>query len=273
MLVNLSQVLSIADQESIAIPAFNVYNLETAMGVAHAANALKAPVIFQVYSRLFTNNLAQYLAPSILKLIEDLPVPCVFHLDHGVSMAEVQKALRSGATGIMIDASKWALDENIRKTKDVVSLCSSVDVPVEGELGHVGTTKDAVQTEFTKVDEAVRFVEETGVGALAVMIGTAHGRYLQAPKLDIKRLAEIAKETRIPIVLHGGSGIPDEQIRQAIAAGVRKVNFGTDVCYSFLNSVRTVSEDIVGVDLFMKEPTASVEAFAREKITLLRTKV
>ncbi|NCC12140.1 MAG: class II fructose-bisphosphate aldolase [Spirochaetia bacterium] len=273
MLVNLSQVLSIAEQESIAIPAFNVYNLETAMGVAHAAEALNSPVIFQVYSRLFTNNLAQYLAPSILKLIEDLPVPCAFHLDHGASMAEVQKALQSGASGIMIDASKWELDENIRLTKEAVTLCSSVGVPVEGELGHVGTTKDAVQAEYTKVDEAVRFIQETGVAALAVMIGTAHGRYLQAPKLDIKRLSEIADATRIPIVLHGGSGIPDDQIRQAIASGVRKVNFGTDVCYSFLNSVRSTSEDIVGVDLFMKEPTAAVEAFAREKITLLRTKL
>lgn len=270
MIVNLRQVLQIAEEQSFAIPAFNVYNLETALGVAAAARELQSPVIFQVYSRLFTDGVAQYLAPAILKLIEDIPVPCAFHLDHGAGMPEVQKALRSGATGIMIDASVHPLQENINTTKKVVDLCESIGIPVEGELGHIGTTKDTQQSEFTKIDEAIRYVADTGVSALAIMIGTAHGRYRQAPKLDIERLGAIAKEVKIPIVLHGGSGIEEDQIKQAVRAGVRKINFGTDVCYAFLNSVRSVSSDIIGVDMFMKEPTNAVKAFACEKISLLR---
>ena len=270
MLVNLNRVLSLATEASIAVPAFNVYNLETAVGVAQAAREMNAPVIFQVYSRLFTDGHAAHLAPSIQHLIEDLPVPCAFHLDHGASMNAVQKALRSGATGIMIDASKLSLDQNIKTTRAVVDLCSAVDVPVEGELGHIGTTRDAVQSEYTKVDEACKYVTETGVKALAVMIGTAHGQYRQAPVLAIDRLLAISQEVKIPIVLHGGSGIPDEQIRSAIRAGVRKINFGTDVCMSFLNAVRSVSSEIVAVDLFMQAPIESVKAFAMEKIALLR---
>jgi fructose-bisphosphate aldolase class II len=185
-------------------------------------------------------------------------------------MNAVQKALRSGATGIMIDASKLSLDQNIMTTKAVVDLCSAVDVPVEGELGHIGTTSDKEQSEYTKVDEAGRYVAETGVQALAVMIGTAHGHYRQAPVLAINRLKAIAQEVKIPIVLHGGSGIPDEQIRSAIRAGVRKINFGTDICMSFLDAVRSVSSEIVAVDLFMQSPIESVKAFAKEKIALLR---
>ncbi len=184
-------------------------------------------------------------------------------------MPEVLRALRYGATGIMIDASTLPLAENIAATKNVVDMCAECGVSVEGELGHVGTTKDSVMAEYTKVDEAVRFVDETGVSALAVMVGTAHGHYKQAPVLAIDRIAEIHAATKAHLVLHGGSGVPDDQIRAAVAAGIRKVNFGTDVCCSFIDSVRAVDESIIALDLFMKEPTAAVKSFAVGKIKLL----
>lgn len=179
------------------------------------------------------------------------------------------RALRAGASGIMIDASLKPLEENIETTKRVVAQCDAVGVPVEGELGHIGSTKDEVLSSYTEVEEAVQYVEKTGVAALAVMIGTAHGKYKQAPSLNIGRAEEISRAAGIPLVLHGGSGVPDDQVRAAVKAGVAKVNFGTDVCCSFLDSVFRVSRDIIALDLFMKEPVEAVERFAMEKIRLL----
>ena len=148
-------------------------------------------------------------------------------------------------------------------------MCAAVDVSVEGELGHIGSVNDSEMSEFTDVSEAVEYVERTGVAALAILVGTAHGRYKKAPKLDIERIANIKKATGIPLVLHGGSGIPDDQIIAAVKAGIRKVNFGTDVCYSFLDKVFETSRDLVAIDLFMKDAIENVKKFALGKINLL----
>ena len=269
MYVNLKEILKIAEERKCAVPAFNVYNLETVLGVMNAARETGSPVIFQMYSRLFDAQTAQYLAPAINEALRTLPVPAAFHLDHGAGIPQVQRALRLGASGVMIDASTCTLEENIQKTRKVVELCQAVGVPVEGELGHVGTTNDESMSEHTRVDEAARFVEETGVAALAIMIGTAHGRYKKAPQLNIRRIEEIHARVDAALVLHGGSGVPDDQVRSAIRAGVRKVNFGTDLCYAFLDSVFEVSRDIFAVDLFMKDPIESVKRFAISKIELM----
>ena len=169
----------------------------------------------------------------------------------------------------MIDNSTLPLEENIAATAAIVKKCSYVGVGVEGELGHIGSTSDEKLSEYTDVDEAKRFVEGTGVAALAVMVGTAHGHYKQAPVLDIDRIAAIKKATGVSLVLHGGSGVPDDQIIKAIKAGIRKVNFGTDVCCSFLDSVFGVSRDKIAIDMFMKEPIEAVKKFAMSKIKLL----
>lgn len=269
MLVDLKQILAIGEERECAIPAFNVYNLETAIGVCDAAMDTGAPVIFQMYSRLFDDPASRYLAPMILEMIASLPTPAAFHLDHGAGKPEVLRALRYGTSGVMIDASIHSLEENIRITKEVVQICKEVNVSVEGELGHIGTTKDTSLSEYTNVEEAVQYVRETGVSALAIMVGTAHGHYKQAPVLDMDRIKEVKEAVQIPLVLHGGSGVPDEQIRRSIAAGIRKINFGTDVCCSFLDSVFNVSRDIIAVDLFMKEPIQAVKRFAIDKINLL----
>ncbi len=269
MLINLKEILDMAEKGGYAIPAFNVYNMETVMGVIKAAEESRAPVIIQCYSRLFTNEEGYYLSPIILAAAQKATVPVCFHLDHGASEKEVVKALRYGATGIMIDKSALTLDENIAGTSFVNSMCMAVGVPTEGELGHVGSVNDAQMSEFTKVEEAKEYVEKTGVCALAILVGTAHGRYKQAPKLDIQRIADIHKATDAHLVLHGGSGVPDDQIQAAIKAGIRKINFGTDVCYSFLDKVFETSRELVGIDLFMKDAVLSVKAFAQSKIALL----
>lgn len=269
MLVKLEEILKIAEDGEFAVPAFNVYNMETVMGIMEAAEEANAPVIIQSYSRLFTNKEGYFVSPIIVAAAQKASVPICFHLDHGAGLTEVTRALRYGATGIMIDKSMLPLDENISQTKAIVDMCASVGVTVEGELGHIGSVNDASMGEYTSVEEAQRFVKETSVAALAVLVGTAHGRYKQAPVLDIKRIEDIKKATGIPLVLHGGSGVPDEQLTAAIKAGIRKINFGTDVCYSFLDKVFETSRDIVAVDLFMKDAIESVKNFALEKIRLL----
>jgi ketose-bisphosphate aldolase len=269
MLVSLKEILTIAENGNFAIPAFNTYNMETVMGIIEAAEQEKAPVIIQSYSRLFNSDNGYYLSPIILAASKKASVPVCFHLDHGETELEVLRGIRYGCSGIMIDASNLSLNGNIKMTKKVISMCSSVGIPVEGEIGHVGSVNDDSMGEFTTVEEAKEFVEKTGVDALAILVGTAHGRYKKRPNLDIQRIKDIHSAVDTFLVLHGGSGVPDNQIRSAIGAGIRKINFGTDVCYSFLDSVFETSRDIVAVDLFMKDPIASVKAFALEKIKLL----
>lgn len=272
MLVELKKILNMAEEGGYCIPAFNVYNLETAKGVINAAEKLRAPVILQFYSRLVTSKVAEDVAPIVLDMANKATVPVCFHLDHGTGEREVVRSIRMGMTGIMIDASMEDLDGNIAKTKNVVKLCDYVGIGVEGELGHVGKAADGdenVVAEYTRPDEAKKYVEETGVCALAIMVGTAHGRYKKAPVLDIERIKVIKKETDVALVLHGGSGVPDEQIKAAIKAGIRKMNFSTDLCYSFLDACRERDKNIVGIDLFMTEPIQRVQDFAENKINVL----
>lgn len=269
MLAGLKDVLEIAEKGGFAVPAFNVYNMETVMGIVEAAEEARAPIIMQSYSRLFTNSEGYFVTPIALAAAKQASVPICFHLDHGAGKAEVTRALRYGATGIMIDKSTLPFAENAAQTKEVVELAAAVGVHVEGELGHIGSAKDGVPEDYTGAREATEFVEKTGVAALAVMVGTAHGRYKKAPKLAIDRIGELHRATGAYLVLHGGSGVPDAEIRAAVAAGIRKINFGTDVCYAFLDKVFETSRELVAIDLFMKDAIENVKKFGLEKIKLL----
>ena len=269
MLTDMKTLLDIAEEKGCAIPAFNVYNAETALGAIFAAEEANSCVILQMYSRLFSNFEAQFMAPSILEAARNAKVKVAFHLDHGANDEVITKALRWGCTGVMRDASTSPFEENVAILKNVVERAHAVGVSVEGELGHIGVAKDGVSTEYTKVDEAKKFVDETGVDALAIMVGTAHGHYKQAPVLALDRIAEIHAATKAHLVLHGGSGVPDDQIRASVKAGIRKINLGTDVCCSFLDEVRRTSPDLLAVDLFMKEPIQNVKRFCLSKIELL----
>jgi len=269
MLYGLKEILSLAEKGEFAVPAFNVYNMETVMGVAQAAEELRSPVIIQCYSRLFDNEEGEYLSKLILKAAEKLTVPVCYHLDHGAGRKEVIRALRLGTTGIMLDVSTLSFKDNVSETKLITDFCLGAGVSTEGELGHIGSTSDASLSAYTDPSEAEVFVKDTGVSALAIMVGTAHGRYKKAPVLDIARIAEIKKRTSIPLVLHGGSGVPDDQIKAAVKAGIRKINFGTDLCYSFLDAVFASDRSKYAIDVFMKEPVKSVKAYAESKIRLL----
>lgn len=272
MLVNFKQILTMAEEGNYCIPAFNVYNLETLMGAVKAAEELKAPCILQVYPRLMKEEVGYYLAPAVVAAAHKASVPVCFHLDHGPSELETTRSLRWGATGIMLDGSALSLEENIALTKRVVDTCAYVDVQVEGELGHIGSVNDDAMDEFTMPEDAKIFVEKTGVQALAVLVGNAHGRYKKPPKIDIQRIADIRKATNgTALVLHGGSGIPDEAIKEAVKAGIRKLNVATDICYAFLDSVQeevNKPDRMIAVDNFMKTPIEAVKEFCKTKVLL-----
>ena len=268
MLVNLQTILKDA-KNGYAVPAFNVYNMETVMGVIKAAEEERSPVILQFYSRLATTGFVDYLAPVILKAAQKASVPVCMHLDHGAGFEPATIAVHNGATGIMVDFSNLSLEDNILNTKKAVDLLKSIDVGVEGELGHIGKAIDGVSTDYTTVEDAKKYVEQTGVTALAIAVGTAHGRYKQAPVLQIERIKQINDAVDVALVLHGGSGVPDDQIKMAINAGIRKINFGTDLCYSFLDKVFDTDRSKIAIDLFMDGPINAVKDFAVSKIRLL----
>ncbi len=273
MLVSLKKIIAMAEEGNYCIPAFNVYNMETVMGVVEAAEEAKAPVIIQVYPRLINEQVGYYIAPVVLAAAKKVSVPICFHLDHGPSEKEMQKILYWGATGIMYDGSVHSFEENVATTKHIVEMCDAIDVGVEGELGHVGSVNDEAMDEFTDPQEAAEFVKQTGVTCLAVLIGNAHGHYKKTPCLDIERVKAIREATGgIPLVLHGGSGIPDDQVKAAIAAGVRKMNIGTDICCAFADGTLETLNDpsrSIAVDIFMKKAIESVKKIALEKINLV----
>jgi len=272
MLVTLQKIIGIAEKGGFCIPAFNVYNIETVMGVIEAAEEAKAPVIMQIYPRLINGDLGCYLSPAVLAAAEKASVPVCYHLDHGPTESEVTKMLRFGATGIMIDGSVHSFEDNVALTKHIVDTCAAIGVGVEGELGHVGSVNDDAMEEYTDPVEAGEFVKKTGVCCLAVLIGNAHGHYKKTPCLDIERVKAIREATGgLPLVLHGGSGIPDEQVKAAIAAGVRKMNIGTDVCCAFAEGAKSELDNpkrSLAPDLFMKPSVESVKQLALSKIRL-----
>lgn len=272
MLVNLQTIIGMAEEGNYCIPAFNVYTVETIMGVIEAAEEKRAPIIMQLYPRLVNEEVGFYLAPSIVAAAQRASVPVCLHLDHGPSEWEATRALRWGFTGVMLDGSAHDFDKNVEMTKHIVDVCAAVGIGVEGEIGHVGSVNDDAMGEFTSPEEAAAFVKATGVTCLAVLIGNAHGHYKKEPRLDIDRVRAIREATGgIPLVLHGGSGIPDEQVKAAIAAGVRKMNIGTDVCCAFAEGTKEALDDpkrSIAPDIFMKTAVRRVKELAMDKIEL-----
>jgi ketose-bisphosphate aldolase len=272
MLVSLQKIIGMAEAGNYCIPAFNVYNIETVMGVIKAAEEAKAPVILQVYPRLINEEVGYYLAPVVLAAAEKASVPVCFHLDHGPSETEAIRTLRWGATGIMIDGSVHSFEKNVEMTRHMVELCGAIGVGVEGEIGHIGSVNDDTMEEFTDPTAAAEFVEKTKVTCLAVLVGNAHGHYKKPPEIDIDRIKAIRAATNnTPLVLHGGSGIPDETVMCAIEAGIRKLNVGTDVCCAFAKgATEELNREVrsIAIDLFMKPAIEAVKKLALEKIKL-----
>lgn len=243
MLVNAKEILNRAHQEKYAIPHFNINNLEWTRFILEKCEELKSPVILGV-SEGAINYMGGYrVVVAIVKsLIEDLGirVPVVLHLDHGSSVESCKKAIDAGFTSVMIDASKFSLEENIQLTKEVVLYARLKNVSVEAEIGHVGGEEDGIADElaYAKVEDAIRLARETGIDSLAPALGSVHGLYKGEPKLDFCRMQQIDDALQIPLVLHGGSGIGDDLIRQAISCGISKLNINTELQIAWNAAVR-----------------------------------
>lgn len=241
-LVRMTELLHAVKDNSYAIGSFNVSNMEMAMGAIKAAETMKAPIMIQIAEGRLRYSPLELLGPVMVAAAKEADVPIAVHLDHGGSMEVIKLALDVGFTSVMFDGSKYPLDENIRRTKEVIALAKKYNADVEGEIGKVGGAEGdyaEVDIAITSVDEAKRFAEETGVDALAVAIGTAHGNYKSVPKLRIDRLKEIAENVKCPLVLHGGTGLTTEDFHNCIHNGIKKINIATA---SYDNVARYVKE-------------------------------
>ncbi len=233
-LVTLKELLLPARREKRAVGAFNVANYETALGVLHAAEGEKSPVIIQVYDRLFASCKAADLCGMLERLARRASVPVALHLDHGSCLEHVAVALKAGYTSVMLDGSKLAFEENVKITKLAADLAHAAGCTAEGEIGHVAQGDEGA---LTRVHEAVEFARTTGVDAMAISIGTVHGYYREEPMIDVVRCAEIANALpELPLVLHGGSGTPLEKVRAVIENGIAKVNIATEYMDTYLKS-------------------------------------
>lgn len=244
-LVGITELLTRAEAGGYAVGAFNCNNMEIVQAILDAAEALRSPVILQASQGAVKYAGINYIVALAREAAAQASVPVALHLDHGTDFNQVMLCIRHGFSSVMIDGSHHTLAENIAVTRKVVEVAGAVGVSVEGELGRIRGAEDEIRVAerdafFTDPEEARQFVQETGVDALAISIGTAHGRYKGKPELDFPRLAAIRGLVRIPIVLHGSSGVPDEDIGKAISLGVRKVNIDTNIREAFVERMRQV---------------------------------
>ncbi|MCL5781007.1 MAG: class II fructose-1,6-bisphosphate aldolase [Firmicutes bacterium] len=247
-LVPVKELLKRAEEGKYAVGAFNVNNMELVQAILAAAEAEKAPVIMQASQGAIKYAGIEYIYALASLAASRSTVPVALHLDHGTSFEQCMKCIRVGFTSVMIDGSKFPMEENIALTNKVLEVARATGVSVEAELGKIGGTEDDIHVDerdafFTDPEEARYFVEKTGVDSLAVAIGTAHGQYKGIPQLDFPRLEKIVSLVKIPIVLHGSSGVPDEAVQEAIRLGVRKVNIDTNIREAFTAACRQVLDN------------------------------
>ena len=231
MLVTLQEVLRDAQEKKYGVGLFNTVNLEMAKGVLAAAEELRAPVIIGTAEILLPYASLEELAYFLVPMAQKASVPVVLHYDHGLTEPKILEALKLGFSSVMYDCSTDTYENNISRVAQMVKIAKAFGATVEAELGHVGANEEGSGDDsiYTEPEQARDFAKRTGVDALAVAIGTAHGAYKSRPKLDISRLAEISRTVPVPLVLHGGSGLTDEDFKNCVANGISKINIFTDI--------------------------------------------
>ncbi|MBR5248902.1 MAG: class II fructose-bisphosphate aldolase [Lachnospiraceae bacterium] len=238
MLVNMNEVLRPAKKNHYAVGLFNAVNLELARGIINAAEATRSPVIMGTAEVLLPYGPLEEVSYYLIPMAKKASVPVVVHLDHGLSYDTCIQALKLGFSSIMYDCSTDSYEENVHKVKEMADIAHSYGATIEGELGHVGDNEGSAEGSshladpsafFTDPKLAKDFVDKTGVDALAIAVGNAHGAYKLPPKLDFERIRTIANTVDVPLVLHGGSGLTDNDFQKAIQEGISKVNIFTDI--------------------------------------------
>jgi len=226
--VGLKEIIEYSKKHRIGVGMFNIVNLEFAQAIFDASQETELPVMFGMPERFLDYYNADIMALACKKFIETAKAPISIHLDHGKTFEGVMTALRAGFSSVMYDGSSLDYEENVAKTAEIVKISHAFGVTVEGELGYVGRTSEAVNSEnFTKPEQALDFVKRTGVDALAIAIGNQHGQYKGVPKLDFERLKEIRRKVDCGLVLHGGSGIAPDDFVESIRCGINKINIYT----------------------------------------------
>lgn len=237
MLANLNDVLLDAQKNHYGVGLFNATDTDMLEAVISAAEELRSPVIIGTAEVLLYAGDLPLIAPAMVAAAKRATVPVVVHYDHGLTFDRCMQALKLGFTSIMFDGSTMPEEENLAATREIVKIAHSFGATVEGEIGHVGeaaTGDGDTDDMYTTPEEAAHFVEQTGVDALAIAIGTAHGAYKTKPKLDIERLKAIRAKIDTPLVLHGGSGLSDDDFKNTVKHGIAKVNIFTDLCVAGL---------------------------------------
>lgn len=277
MLYTGKSILDVANAHNFAIPAFNISDWAMFNGVMDISEEKNAPVIIAIHPDEVSHITTDLIA-AMHSRAHRSSVPVAIHWDHGGSYEQMITAIKAGFTSVMIDASLLPFDENVALTRKVVEAAHAVGIQVEGELGTIGANDSygesgAAEIIYTNVEDAVRFVEETGVDSLAIAIGTSHGLYPaeKNPELRHDLLQEIKAAVGIPLVLHGGSANPDSELRRAVELGINKINISSDIKVSYHNRMR----EILGTDERLREPNAiqpepiaALKATAAEKIEL-----
>lgn len=248
MIVNAKKMLEDAKIKKYAVPHFNINNLEWTRYILEECNRLKSPVILGV-----SEGAARYMGgyKVVSNLVRNLDqalnveVPVAIHLDHGNSVESCIKAIDAGFTSVMIDASKYSLEENIKMTNQVVNYAKPRNITVEAEIGHIGGSEDNTSSEvaYAKVDDAIELYNKTNIDFLAPALGSVHGLYKGEPCLDFAKMLEISEKINIPLVLHGGTGIDDEKLKKAISCGICKININTELQIEWTKAVRKFVEE------------------------------
>ncbi len=273
MYLSSKEIIVKAYKEKYAVPAFNAENLEMVQAIIEAAEEEHSPVIIQTTPPTVKYLTADEAYAMVYTMAKKSTVPVALHLDHCADFNGVMAVIKAGYSSVMFDGSKLPFEENIAITRKVVEVARPMGITVEAELGTVGGKEDNViakEVIYTDPSEAKEFVEKTGVDMLAVAIGTAHGFYKGEPKLDFDRIEKISKLTDIPLVLHGGSGVPEESVKKAISLGMAKVNFATELRAAATKGVRKILQDesVIDPKKYMAEARQEVIKLCKEKIKM-----
>ena len=271
MLANLNDILPRAAKEHYGVGLFNTIDTDMLEAAISAAEELRSPIIIGTAEVLLPYGELKLIAPSVIAAAKRASVPIVVHYDHGLTFERCMEALKLGFTSVMFDGSAAESANNIENTREIVKIAHAMGATVEGEIGHVGEAASGdneTNDRYTTVKEAADFVNATGVDALAVAIGTAHGAYKARPQLDIERLKEIHAAIPTPLVLHGGSGLSDDDFRNTVREGISKVNIFTDLCIAGANAMKDAAN--AGAD-YLKTREMRVKyinAVVKQKIKL-----
>ena len=274
MLVNMNDILLPAKEEHYGVGFFNAVNVEMARAVIETAEELRSPVMIGTAEVLLPTTNLNLVADYLLPMAREVSVPVAVHYDHGLTFDRCMQALRLGFSSVMFDCSTKSYEDNAEAVAEMVKICHGMGVTVEGELGHVGENEGAGKLAkpsdyFTDPDMAVDYVKKTGIDALAIAVGNAHGDYKFPPKLDFERISVISERTGLPLVLHGGSGLSDDDFREAVKRGICKINIFTDLDKAGKNGVaRGLEEGAASMCSLIPYEIEAMKAVVSEKIHL-----